>query len=73
MIRLEQAKEAKKKAMTMPEFAGSSVNGIGIARIGENFAVAVSFVGGKPSEELPDRINGVEVVYRYNVGKRVAL
>lgn len=73
MTTFEQAKEARKEAATMPVFAHGSVNGIGLAKQGNGFAVAVAFVGEKPDTELPEQILGVPVVYLFNVGRKAAL
>lgn len=71
-VSLEQARTAKAVAKKDPRFQYPIVNAIGITRTSEDkHAVCIDFIGDKPEEVLPQYIEGVEIVYRFNVGEIV--
>jgi hypothetical protein len=68
MITLEQAKAVKAKVLKMYEYP--LVNGVGITwDENKEYAVSVNFVKEKPDIDLPESIDGVKLVYRFNSGE----
>lgn len=73
MITIEQAQAVKAKVLKMYEYP--LVNTVGITwDANKEYAVSINFVGEKPADiDLPESIDGVNFVYRFNCGEIRAL
>lgn len=67
---LSQARDVKPKAAALASHAGQ-VNGIGITKVGDSFAVKVNFAVRPDMRGLPDQIDDVPIIYEY-VGSIIA-
>jgi hypothetical protein len=72
MITIEQAQAVTVKVWKMYEYP--LVNAVGLTwDANKEYAVSVNFVGEKPEMDLPESIDGVNLVYRFNCGEIRAL
>ena len=67
MISKEQAEAVKKQAWNM--FPYPLVNAVGLIKVDDELAVSVNFVNDKPDIDLPESIDGIKIVYRFNCGE----
>jgi hypothetical protein len=68
MVTLEQAQKIKNQIKEMPQLKFPVVNGIGITKRGDDYAVKVNIVGEELDFNCPTRIDNVEIVFEYNCG-----
>lgn len=73
MVTIEEARRVRDLVSQMPQFQKPVVNVIGITKKNGELAVVVNFVTDPPNGvKLPEQIDGVEIVYRFNTGKIIA-